>query len=175
VVGGTPTGAVTATVTDSLSGPVAGTVSRDVTAADVATPGVKSISLTGEDLAGNQTAANCPFVVGYDFIGFLEPIPQTSFRRGSTIPVRFMLGGATGTPISDAAAAALLSPVCLVRITFDGVDKGCARYNAVANTFQLDLKTTKSVVVGTHTVGILVRAGDGSGVVNNETTTISIR
>jgi hypothetical protein len=49
-----------------------------------------------------------PFVVSYAFLGFLEPIPQTSYRRGSTIPVRFRLGDASGAPLHDSAATALL-------------------------------------------------------------------
>lgn len=175
VLGSTPTGGVTATVTDALSGPVSGTVGGTVTAGDVSTVGVKSVDVTGEDLAGNETTVGCPFQVSYDFLGFLQPMPRSSYQRGATIPVRFALGDAAGTPISDADAAALLVPPCLVRVTLDGVDRGCATYNATGNFFQLDLKTTKGLAKGTHTIGVQVRAADGSGLVNSETITILLR
>lgn len=175
VLGSTSTSGVTATVTDSLSGPVNATIGAPVTAGDVATAGVKSVSVTGTDLAGNSTTVGCPFVVAYNFLGFLQPIPRSSYQRGATIPVKFMLGNAGGTPISDAAANTLLSPVCFVRITLDGVDRGCPGYNATAHYYQLDLKTTKAMSRGVHTIGVQVRAVDGSGLVNSETTTILLR
>jgi len=53
-------------------------VTADVSSSDVATPGVKTKSLTGADLAGNTTTANCTYVVASRFLGFLEPIPLTS-------------------------------------------------------------------------------------------------
>lgn len=175
LLGSTPTGGVTATVTDSLSGPVSGTVGGQVTADDVSTVGVKSVSVTGTDLADNETTVACAFQVAYNFLGFLQPVSRSSYQRGATIPVRFALGNAAGAPISDAAASALLAPSCLVRVTLDGVDRGCPGYNTVGDFFQLDLKTTKSLARGTHTVGIEVGAADGSGLVNSESTTILLR
>ena len=99
-------------------------------------------------MAGNTTTVDCEYVVGYDFGGFLQPLPQSSYKRGSTIPVRFQLGDASGQPISDGAAAALLSPTCLVFVTLDGQTKGCATYNAVSNTFQFDVKDDEGARVG---------------------------
>jgi hypothetical protein len=175
VIGSTPSSGVSATVADSLSGPAATSVGTPVTAADASTAGVKSASVTGTDLAGNSTTVSCPFVVAYGFLGFQSPIPKSSYQRGATIPVKFKLGNASGTAISDAAAGALLSPACLVRITLDGVDRGCAGYSTTSHSFQLDLKTTKSLARGTHTIGVQVSAADGSGLVNSETTTILVR
>jgi hypothetical protein len=72
--------------------------------------------------------------------------------------------------------AGLLSPTCLVHITLDGVvTAGCATYDAASNTFQYDLKTTKSLAPDTHIVGIRVDAPDGSGVVNTDSTTVVIK
>jgi hypothetical protein len=175
VLGGSHTVDVSATVTDGLSGPAASPVTADVTATDVSTPGVKSKSLTGFDIAGNQTTVGCTYVVGFNFLGFLEPIPQASYKRGSTIPVKFRLGDATGTTIPDADAQALLAPVCRVKVTLDGTDKGCATYDPISDTFKFDLKTPKSLVPGNHTVGIRVSAPDGTGVVNTNSTAVAIR
>jgi hypothetical protein len=147
----------------------------DVTAADVSTSGVKSKNLTGFDNADNLTTVSCTYLVSYNFLGLLQPIPQPRYARGSTIPVRFRLGDASGAPISDADAQSLLSPVCLVKVTLDGTDMGCATYDPASNTFQFDLKTPKSLSPGSHTIGIRISAADGSGVVNSDAKTVLIK
>ena len=175
VIGGAHTTNVTAIVTDGLSGPAAATLSADVTAADVATPGVKTKSLTGSDRAGNTTTVACPYVVSYAFLGFGEPIPQASHRAGSNIAVKFRLGDASGRPISDAAAQALLRPTCLVIVTLDGTSQGCARYDAASDQFQVDVKTPNSLAAGNHVIAVRVSAPNGSGVVNTNSVTVVIR
>ena len=165
-------GNVSATVTDSASGLADGDTSS---AATVGTVGNKTVSLTGEDNASNSTTVDCPYRVSYRFLGFQSPIPQSSFRRGSTIPVKFSLANAAGEPISDAAAQALVSP-CRVKITLDDVEQvGCATYNEKGDSFQYDLKTSKSLAVGNHELAIQVSDPDGSGVVNTDGTTITIK
>jgi hypothetical protein len=173
VLNGAHTVAVTATVSDSLSGPVATSVGAAPTAGDVATAGVHTIQLTGADNAENSTSVMCTYLVAYRFGGFLEPIPQSTYKRGSTIPVKFRLTNANGTPISDAAARALLTPTCNVRISFDGVDAGCVRYSASTDTFQFDLKSSKTAVEGPHAIGVTVSAG--SVILNSAATTVVIR
>ena len=94
VIGSTPTSGLSATVTDALSGAVASPVTAAVTAGDVSASGAFTKPLTGTDVAGNTTTANCGYVVAYAFRGFQQPIPQSSYKRGSTIPVRFQLADA---------------------------------------------------------------------------------
>jgi hypothetical protein len=166
---------VGATVTDALSGPATSPVTADVTAADVSTLGVKSKSLTGFDVAGNQATVLCTYVVGLNFLGFLEPIPQSSHKAGSTIPVRFKLGDAAGATLADADAQALIMPVCRVKVTLDGAEAGCATYDPDSDTFQYDMKTPKTLASRNHTVGIRVSAPDDTGVVNNDSTTVAIK
>ncbi|WP_170964005.1 choice-of-anchor Q domain-containing protein [Agromyces tardus] len=173
VLGSTPTSGLSATVTDELSGPVASPVTATVSAGDVTQAGAFTKPLTGEDVAGNDTTVDCGYLVAYDFRGFQQPIPQSSYKRGSTIPVRFQLADAGGV-LSDAAAAALLSPTCRVSVTLDGQVKGCAKYNATSDTFQFDVKTTKGMTVGTHTIGILVTSAAGD-VVNSNSTQVVLR
>jgi len=164
---------VTATVSDALSRPVATTLSADVTATDVAVAGPGSKSLTGEDRAGNQTTVACAYLVRYAFLGFLQPIPPASVKAGSSIPVKFRLGDASGATLSDATAAAMAS-ACLAQVTFDGAIQGCATYDPVANTFQLDVKTAKTVGVGPHAVGIRIRVAGGT-VVNTDQVTVQVK
>ena len=155
------------------SEPLATTISADVTAADVAVPGPGSKSLTGEDHAGNQTTVSCAYLVRYAFLGFGQPIPPTSIKAGSTIPVKFRLGDASGTTLPDATAAALAT-ACLVQVTLDGAIQGCATYDPVADTFQADVKTSKTIALGAHVVAIRVRVAGGA-VVNTDGVTVQVK
>lgn len=173
VLGGSHAANVSATVADGLSG-ASSAVSADVTGTDVSAVGVKSKTVTGSDNAGNQTTKSCSYVVRYQFVG-ISPTPQASFRRGSTIPVKFALANAGRSRISDTAARALLSPNCRIKITRDGANQsGCPTYNGSANTFQYNVTTSSSLALGQHTVGVVVNAPDGSGVVNTSTTAVML-
>jgi hypothetical protein len=167
---GSAGGQVSATVTDGTSGPASSSVSGP---ANVTSAGVKSVSLTASDLAGNQSTSSCGYVVRYGFPGFTSPTAGATSKPGSTIPVRFALTNAAGTPISDASAQALAN-ACGVRISFTAGDpaNACASYNAKADRFEFDLKTTKSMT-GQQT--ITVRVFVGSGLVNIETISIRLR
>ena len=87
--------------------------------------------------------------------------------------MRFQLADAGGV-LSDAKAAALLSPSCLVFVSLDGQVAGCAKYTAKTDTFQFDVKTTKALAAGTHSIGIIVKSTDGA-VVNNNSTQVTLR
>lgn len=163
---------VSASVTDALSGPLATTVSKAV---DVSTAGNKTVSLTGTDKAGNTKTVSCAYTVAFAFLGFQDPKPQSAYKAGSTIPVKFSLARAAGTRLSDDAAEALIEPTCRVTITLDGAAlRGCASYDEKSNTFHYNLNTAKTIAPGTHVVGIQVSA-DSSGVVNTNSTTVFIR
>jgi hypothetical protein len=165
-----------ATVVANAADAMSGLASSSCGVLDLQTAGVKSVTCQAADVAGNTNSASAEYTVAYRFLGFLQPIPQSAYKRGSTIPVRFMLGQAGGAHLADAAAQALISPTCLVRITLDGtVQPGCATYDASRDTFQYDLKTAKSISAGNHTLGIQVSASDSSGVINGDSTTIVIK
>ena len=55
------------------------------------------------------------------------------------------------------------------------VQAGCASYAASSDTFQFDLKLSRTIAFGEHTVGIQVSAPDGSGVVNTDSIPIVVR
>ncbi len=160
-------GTISATVTDSTSGVVAASVSAP---ADVSSAGAKTVALTGEDRAGNSTTAPCSYVVAYRFLGFASPLEVERIKAGSTIPVKFAFGDASGTPMPDAEGSALAA-ACAVRVSFTGGNPvpDCATYNADANRFELRLKTAKGTL-GMHTIG--VRVLDGAVVLNSESTQV---
>jgi hypothetical protein len=145
---------------------------------NVSSVGNKSVSLTGTDNAGNSKTVSCPYLVKYRFGGFLSPIPRSSYTAGATIPVKFTLANDAGTRISNAAARALVaSTPCKVKVLFSGgtPTKTCATYNATTDTFQFDLKTSKSLAAGQYTISVEVSAPDSSGVVNTEPVQVTIR
>jgi hypothetical protein len=101
-------GVVTATVTDTESGPVSQSVSA---AADTSKAGPASVALTGVDAAGNQTTVACPYSVAYGFTGFSSPVANNGVvnvaQAGRTVPLKWRLVDASGQPVNDLASAAV--------------------------------------------------------------------
>jgi hypothetical protein len=164
-------GSVSATVADAHSGPAAPTVSVP---ADTTTAGAKTALLTGSDVAGNTATVSCPYLVGYQFLGFFAPLGRDEFRAGSSVPVKFALADASGARISDAVASALAAS-CVVRITFTGgaPSPDCASYDPVNDQFYLNLHIARSLAPGTYTVGAVVTIG--GSVVASATVDIMVR
>ncbi|MGH3129050.1 MAG: serine hydrolase [Gaiellaceae bacterium] len=160
-------GTVSAGVSDSTSGAVSASLSAP---AVVTSAGAKTVALTGRDKAGNTTTAHCAYLVAYRFLGFDSPLEVERIKSGSTIPVKFAFGDATGTPMSDAEGAALAA-ACAVRVSFTGGNPSpdCATYNPDANRFELRLKTARGTL-GLHNIG--VRVLDGAVVLNTESTQV---
>lgn len=174
VLGGSHAANVTASVTDGLSRPLASSLSVDVTAADVASVGVRSKSVTGEDAAGNTTTVSCPYTVGYRVLSLL-PVGGSTYRPGGVVPVAFGLGSASGALIPNAEARSLVSP-CRIKVALDGVDlPGCAVYASLLRTFGFAFTLPRNVAAGAHVVRMRVSAADGSGVVSEASTTIRVR
>lgn len=155
----------------SCDGPVA-----DGSAIDTASVGTKTFRVDAADNAGNTSTLSHTYVVGYRVLGgFAASVPKASYQRNSNIPIRFRLGNAADVRISDAAAFALVTPTCRVRLVFDGTQQsGCASYDAGTDQFAFDLKTSKLLSAGAHTVEIRVTALDGT-TVNTDSATIVLR
>jgi hypothetical protein len=128
-------GNVTASVTDGLSGPTSATLTAP---ADVSSAGPKTASLTGHDVAGNSTTVACPYVVGYNVLGFFSPLPKDTLKGGSTVPVKLALADAGGAGIPDAEAEALAT-ACAVTVEAGGAPV-CMTYEDGPDRFQANLK-----------------------------------
>ncbi len=92
---------LTAAVTDGLSGPSAPTVSVSVSTSTV---GLRSVSVTGRDLAGNTRTVSCRYRVRYQFAGFRSPIDDSKVnvaRTGDVVAVSWRITDAAGRGISD--------------------------------------------------------------------------
>jgi hypothetical protein len=112
---------VIVSVADANSGPLATTVAI---APITSTTGTKTASVTGEDIAGNQTTLTCSYRVVYQFTGFGPPVsvpPNDYLIAGvmKNIPLRFTLRDAQNAPVLG------LSPKAV--ITTDALDNlACA-------------------------------------------------
>lgn len=115
-VGAVP--AATCDATDSFSG--LDTCTVVVTGGTANGVGSFSWTATATDKAGNSVTQSGTYKVVYKFDGFLQPINDTAhqvgtstsiFKAGSTIPVKFQLKKADGTPVQAAAAPIWLAPV----------------------------------------------------------------
>ena len=144
-------GFVSATVTDSGSGPVAASVSAP---ANVSSVGDKTVSLTGRDVAGNETTIDCPYRVVYDFGGFRQPVDPlptlNSLKAGAAVPVKFSLGGfqglaifAAGYPKSQVIACDSTAPVDGVEQTVTAGASGLS-YDATLDVYTYVWKTDKA-------------------------------
>jgi len=144
------TGTVSASVTDATSGPAQPTVSA---AADTASTGVKTVSLTATDNAGNATTVSCSYTVAYGFGGFLPPLPKSTLpQSGSAIPVKFVLTDSAGHPIVASTAAALAT-AGEVKATLAGpaispLTAPCT-WNSTNLAFQCNIKTPSGLKTGT--------------------------
>jgi hypothetical protein len=159
-------GVVDATVADALSGHAVSPVWASANAASV---GNKTVSLIGADRAGNTQAATCPYRVKYGFSGF-QGIKST-YRIGSTIPVVFKLTYADGSPLPSTEVASLVAG-CLVKVGLDAASD-CATYKKGGGLFTASIKV--GPYLGAHSIVADVFAPNGSGLVNHETSPVSIR
>jgi hypothetical protein len=163
-------GAVTASpgASDSTSG----LASASCAPVTTSSAGSFTVACTATDNAGNVANASTNYVVRYQFLGFLSPLPQESYRVGSTIRVKFRLADASGTPLADATAQSLVA-ACRVKVGLD-MATGCSAYDARNDLFQVDVKVPKNTSVGTHQIVVQVLASDNS-VVNSATTAVVVR
>jgi hypothetical protein len=98
---------------------------------------------TATDKAGNTTANWVTYEVDYRFDGFLQPIivPITAFKAGSTVPVKFQLKTASGTPV-QAGTAPIVS---IVPISGSGTPvSGAARWDSLSQQYIYNWQTPKT-------------------------------
>lgn len=97
LLGGTAT--VTAGATDALSG----VASESCGALDTSSVGIKSVTCTATDNAGNTASATVNYTVAYPWTGFFQPVDNypvvNTVNAGQGIPVKFSLGGDYGLSI----------------------------------------------------------------------------
>jgi hypothetical protein len=105
--------------------------------------GTTDVTWTATDFSGNISTSTTHVVATYAFSGFLQPIPLpvSTFKAGSTIPVKFRLADYYGNSIANAA----------VKISTGGPSLGLARYDATAGQYIFNL-STKGMAPGALTI-----------------------
>jgi hypothetical protein len=93
------------TASDSLSGisSASGTVASGMTI-DTSTVGSKTFTVTAFDNAGNTGTLTINYNVGYAFSGFLTPVPDSQYKIGRTVPVKFELADSQGNSVTTGLA-----------------------------------------------------------------------
>lgn len=142
--------------TDATSDVAAGSASCGTV--DTSTPGVRTLTCTAADNAGNQGSGTLTYVVEYRILGFFSPAPGSKWKLGQTVPIKVALANATGVRISDAAAAALAS-ACRVTFAVTGAqvvsDGPCLKYDAANDQFVYAWKL-KRQGIGAATIAVAV-------------------
>jgi CSLREA domain-containing protein len=104
---------------------------------NTSTVGEKTVTFKAVDHVGHEVTKECTYNVNYAFSGFLEPIKQqtgtdvSTFKAGSTVPVKIQLKDANGNAVQSASAPQWLTP-----------QKGSATNQAVDETVFTDPDTS---------------------------------
>jgi Domain of unknown function DUF11 len=101
-----------------------------------------TVTVTGTDPIGKQVSDNdsksVTVLPTYTILGFFSPAPKSKWKVGTTVPVKVALA-LNGVRISDADAAALLSPTCRVFFSAGTNDsllpKTCMKYDSASHQF----------------------------------------
>jgi hypothetical protein len=142
-VGAVP--ASSCTTSDALSGVASCVVA--VTPPSTAPVGLFTYVATATDVAGNVSQTLGSYRVIYRFDGFLQPINDTAhqvgvatsiFKGGSTVPVKFQLKAADGSPVPSASAPKWLSPVKGSSVSAPVDESVYALPSTTGNTFRWD-------------------------------------
>jgi hypothetical protein len=131
-----------ATATPNATDATSGIASQGCGAVDTSTPGIHTLTCTATDVAGNTATAQVGYLVEYKIIGFFSPVPNSKWKQGQNVPVKFALAGANGVQISDSEAQSLLSPTCRVMFAATGAQtvSDCVKYDTVKHQFVYDWK-----------------------------------
>lgn len=152
------------TASDSLSGLE---TASDGTI-DTSSVGTKTQVITATDKAGNTHTKNITYKVEYNFGGILQPLSNGStYKAGSTIPVKFQLTDVSGTYITNAVATITYAKVNnnvadneLVATSTSASSTGNQfRYDSTANQYIFNL-STKGISTGTYQVSITLNDGN---------------
>jgi hypothetical protein len=131
-----------ATAIPNATDVTSGLASQSCGAVDTSTPGIHTLTCTAADIAGNIATAQVSYVVEYKIVGFFSPAPNSKWKQGQNVPVKFALADANGVQISDSEAQSLLSPTCRVMFTATGAQtfSDCFKYDTVKHQFVYDWK-----------------------------------
>lgn len=162
---------VTWTASDEMSGVDSAT--GDITsgtALDVSKVGSHTLTFTAVDKVGNAITKSITYYVQYDYSGLLAPVSSdgsSTFKLGSTVPVKFQLKDANGIFVTDAVANLYVAQVMdnevgpgKAAVSTSAASSGNTfRYDSTSNQYIFNLNT-KDLTAGT--IQIRIDLGDGT-------------
>jgi hypothetical protein len=144
---------VTGTATDN-SGSGLATSPTPSGAADTSAIGGGSVNLGATDNVGNAGSASCSYSVIYTWTGFFRPIDNlpvlNSVKAGSSVPVKFSLGGDQGLAIFASGYPKSQEMTCSSTADVDGVEEtvtagaSSLTYDSLAQQYVYVWKTEKA-------------------------------
>ena len=162
------------TATDAVDGDVA--VTCMPTSGSAFRPGSTTVAMTAVDSRGNASSKTFSVTVGYSWTGFFQPVdnpgsgPTAVFnvvKAGSSVPVKFSLGGdmglsvlAAGYPRSVAASEGTTAMEDLIEETLPLGTASGLKYDASAGQYVYVWKTEKSLAGTCRTLQL--KLADGS-------------
>jgi hypothetical protein len=151
------TATVAANASDHSPGSGLGASTVACGAVDTSSVGVKTLTCTANDIAGNSMQGQASYSVRYRFLGFSAPPANSTWRAGGPITIKYALGDVNGTVISDSEAKAIASAF---RATAFLIEPGLSgfivagpvamTYDAKANVFVAKLVTPKGLGADTY-------------------------
>jgi hypothetical protein len=165
VISSSAAGAVVTFATPTATDLVDGSVPVTCSPVSGATfkPGKTTVTCTATDAAGNPASKTFTVWVQYAWSGFLSPLNKQSVNRGSTIPVKFALTGASAGITTLSARLYVKAPGAATETLL-----GTFKYDPTTRQYQFNWTTSKSMSAGTYTL----RADLGDGV---QTRTVSVQ
>src|SRR5215211_1844189 len=173
--GSTPSVSINATDGGSGLDNTNSTLTRSV---DTTNIGNTSVTFTAQDNVANSGTKTCTYDVDYKWDGFFQPIdnkdPNTGnfiinkAKLGSTVPVKFSLGGdkglnifASGYPQVSAAATCSPSSSTDTLEEYATATVSSLKYDSTANQYIYNWKTDPKYTVGTCRQ-LIVKLADGT-------------
>ena len=105
-------GAPAPTVNPNASDTLSGVATQSCGMVNTSSVGIKSVTCTAADNAGNTATATRSYTVGYAFSGFFSPVDAGGLnvaQAGQAIPLKFRLTDAGGAPITTLTTATISS------------------------------------------------------------------
>lgn len=157
-----------ASASDTVSGTLVPTC--DVPSGSTFAPGVTTVTCTATDGAGNAGLKSFTVTVTFNWSNFLQPVNtdgSSVFKLGSTVPVKFKLGGASaGITNLNAQLSYRKVTIGVLGTETEAVSTSAAdsgntfRYDATAAQYIFNL-SSKSLTSGEGTYELRIEMGDG--------------
>jgi len=158
-----------ATATPNAADGLSGVASSSCGTPSTASAGVKTVSCTATDNAGNSATGSANYTVTYQFVGFSSPVDGGGtlnvVKAGQSVPLKWRLLDAAGAPVTNltTAAVSVASLVCSAGATADDLEEyatgGSGLQNLGGGYYQLNWGTPKTYASSCKTMQLNLGEG----------------